>query len=380
MENNSEDLNDNMFYNDNYVKNYEDMACCSNSIITNFFQENAANILNYLNGFCYNNEHIDEEAQIIRDPDQKLKTPLCSQLEKNNNNIIEENNNINNYINNNINNNVNNNINNNANNNIRNSFNLLNSNIINNNENSNNNNNPKISHNNNNHSLNNSLLSEIINPSNDSAAEPIMTQSKYNNIVDQSKKRKKNNNNILHKKRTNLFNVIKDVFKDFFSDNENNENNSESEKKLKHRPILKKIIEKDIVSPLQNQTPQANGRNNNTILRHANTHIAERPQLFADDIISFNISEDKDDINLKKLVSFIPVFTVKDKNKRKDNNKCTICLSEFEIGEKKSTLPCMHSFHYNCIERWMKSKKYCPICKFQISLETLKNSLEQNYK
>ena len=30
MENNSEDLNDNMFYNDNYVKNYEDMACCSN--------------------------------------------------------------------------------------------------------------------------------------------------------------------------------------------------------------------------------------------------------------------------------------------------------------------------------------------------------------
>ena len=380
MENNSQVLNDNMFYNDNYIKNYEELACCNNTIISTFFQENATNILNYINDFCFNNVQIDEEAQIINDSKQKVKTPLCSQKEKNNNNINEENNNINNYINNNVNNKMNNNRYNNENNNINNSFNLFITNNINNNNPNNNNNNYINNNNNNNHSLNNSLLSEIINPSNDSAAEPIMTQSRYNNMVNHSKNRKKNNSNNFHKNRTNLFNVIKDIFKDFFSDNEENGNNHDSEIKLKHRPILKKIIEKDIISSLHNQTPQANERNHNNILRHANTHFIERPQLFADDLMSLNISEDNDDINLKKLVSFIPVFTVKEKSNSKDNIKCTICLSDFEIGEKKSTLPCLHSFHYNCIERWIRSKKYCPICKFKISLETLKNNLDQNYK
>ena len=375
MENNSPDLNDNMIYNDNY-KNYEDLACCNNTIISTFFQENATNLLNYINDLCFNNVQIDDEAQIINDPKQKVKTPLCSQKEKNNNSQNEENNNINNYINNNINNNNNNNVNNN----IYNSFNLLNSNNINiDNNNLNNNNNFNNNSNNNNHSLNHSLSSEVINPSNDSAAEPILTQSKYNNMVNQSKNKKKNKSYIVQKNKTNLFNVIKDIFKDLFSDNEEKGNNDE-EIKLKNSPILKKIIEKDNSSSIQNQTPQAIGRNNNTILRHANTHFIERPQLFEEDILSFNISEDNEDINLKKLVSFIPVFTVKEKNKSKDNNKCTICLSYFEIGEKKANLPCLHSFHYNCIKRWMKSKKYCPICKFRISLETLKSSLEQNYK
>ncbi len=346
MENNKESLDNNMFYNDNYINNYEELACCNTAVISNFFQENGANFLNYINNFCFNNIEINEEAQIINDPKQQIKTPLCSHnKQKSETSNGNNNNNIDNYINNNeINNNPNNN-------------------------------------NNHHNSLNNSHVSEVHNPSNDSAAEPIMTTKKYDNMVNQSRIRKKNNK---HRNRTNLFNVIKDVFKDFFTESNeeelnDNDNNANSDIKLnlKRRPILKRIIDNEIISPLkqyQNQIPQRNLNNNNNVLRHANSHIFRRPQLFADNIISFNISEENDDENVTKLVSIIPVFTVKEKNIN-NNNKCAICLSDFEVGEKKSTLPCMHSFHYNCIEKWIKEKKSCPICKFEISFDYLKSSI-----
>ena len=343
MEDNPEVLNnDKMFYNDNYIKNYEEMACCNNTLFTTFFQENTQNILNYINDFC-NNIQIGDEAQIINDPNQIIKTPLCSQNKQSSHSKVNEANKRNNIINNSI-------------------DNLINNNEINNNI-------------NNRQSLSKSQASEVINPSNDSAAEPIMTTKKYENMVLNSKSRNKNN---LHRRRTNLFNVIKDVFKDFFTENNENNNNANSEIKLefKKRPILQRIIDNSIKSPLrqyQNRIPQR-PQNNNNVLRHANSQVLQRPQLFSDNIISFNISEENDEENVTKLVSIIPVFTVKENNKSSNNN-CPICLSDFEVGEKKSTLPCMHCFHCGCIERWIKKKKSCPICKIDISIETFKRSI-----
>ena len=365
MENNSEILNNNILYNDNYIQNYEELACCSNSIITTFIQENGANFLHYINDLCFSNASMDDEAQIISDPKLKLKTPLCSS-KKLNKDIETNNPNFDNLINNSINNYINN-----------------------------------IDNNNNNikKKLNNSLMVEVNNLSNEEAPEPIVSNKKVdkyikddeenNNIVIPNKNNKKVN---LNRNNSNIFNVIKEAFKDFFSEKKEEEEDaqinpgSEMNINLNKRPILKKIIEKDIITPLQayeNIIPQKNKDdiNINNILRHANSQFFRRPQLFSDDILSFNISEDNNNENLTKLVSFIPVFTVKKKIKsNEDYIRCTICLSEFEIGEKKSTLPCMHSFHCNCIERWIKKKNYCPICKFTISFENLKESLERNYK
>jgi len=345
MENNSSEVLDNdLLYNDNYINNYEELACCNNMIISNFLQNNKNNIINSISS-CFKNVSLDEEDQLINNSEQKLITPLCSNNKNcNNNNIF-----VNNIDNNN--NNINNNINSNNNENIE-------------------------------HIPNNSLLSEVNNPNNESAAEPIMSIKKYNTLINNSKKRKRNK---LHRKRQNFFNIIKDVFKDFFTENDdeeeqNNDNNLDSQIKLnlKHRPILQKIIEREIISPFQlNQ----NNPRNNTILRHANTHINRRPELFSDDIVSYNNYQENDDESFKILVSYIPVFTFEEKNKtNEDNNKCTICLSDFEIGDKNSILPCLHNFHSYCIEKWIKSKKFCPICKFQISLESLKNNFEQNNK
>lgn len=344
MENYSpEDIdNNNLFYNDNYVPNYEEMACCNNSVITTFLQEKGiANIINYINDLCFNNDPMDEDAQIINDPKQKVKTPLCSHNKRSSsinfdNNIIDNKNN------------------------------------------------------NKNNQMNNSFLSNAVNnPSNDSAAEPIVSNKKCNEYFNQheSQNQKKNKKfNDFSKNNTNILDAIKDIFKVLFTekkeDDQNEDNKSDNGIKinLKKKLNFNEVIESAKTPEFQpNQNHQRNKENNN-ILKHANSQIFKRPQLFADNILSFNISEGNHDEALTKLVSIIPIFTVKKKNKSNaDNNKCTICLSDFEVGDKKSTLPCLHCFHSHCIERWMKRQKYCPICKIEI-LESLKSSIDPNYK
>ena len=45
--------------------------------------------------------------------------------------------------------------------------------------------------------------------------------------------------------------------------------------------------------------------------------------------------------------------------------ECRICLEE--VGEKEMTwLPCAHGFHKNCIEKWLKVKPECPVCRTRV--------------
>jgi hypothetical protein len=39
---------------------------------------------------------------------------------------------------------------------------------------------------------------------------------------------------------------------------------------------------------------------------------------------------------------------------------------EYEDGENIRTMPCMHYFHTDCIDKWLQRGKTCPICKFDI--------------
>lgn len=43
--------------------------------------------------------------------------------------------------------------------------------------------------------------------------------------------------------------------------------------------------------------------------------------------------------------------------------KCLICLENFEIGETIMTLPCKHTSHSACIRRWFEEKNTCPQCR-----------------
>ena len=41
---------------------------------------------------------------------------------------------------------------------------------------------------------------------------------------------------------------------------------------------------------------------------------------------------------------------------------CTFCLHPL-IDEKVGRLPCDHHFHLNCVNRWITTNKWCPICR-----------------
>lgn len=49
------------------------------------------------------------------------------------------------------------------------------------------------------------------------------------------------------------------------------------------------------------------------------------------------------------------------------NNKCTICLMDFENEEELKILnKCNHLFHTECLDGWLNNEKVCPICKSDV--------------
>lgn len=54
-----------------------------------------------------------------------------------------------------------------------------------------------------------------------------------------------------------------------------------------------------------------------------------------------------------------------------EDTKCTICMSEYELQEEVTTLPCcnshtVHFFHTPCIQEWLSRSQLCPMCKINI--------------
>ncbi|KAH3759035.1 E3 ubiquitin-protein ligase RNF38/44 [Pelomyxa schiedti] len=50
-----------------------------------------------------------------------------------------------------------------------------------------------------------------------------------------------------------------------------------------------------------------------------------------------------------------------------ENDKCGICLEDYEKGTLLRILPnCHHSFHKTCIDKWLSINKVCPVCRESI--------------
>ena len=43
--------------------------------------------------------------------------------------------------------------------------------------------------------------------------------------------------------------------------------------------------------------------------------------------------------------------------------ECSICMEEYEVGEKLARLECLCKFHKQCIVEWFERKKECPVHK-----------------
>lgn len=51
-----------------------------------------------------------------------------------------------------------------------------------------------------------------------------------------------------------------------------------------------------------------------------------------------------------------------------DYGTCGICLEDYAKGDSKKCLSCPHSFHKECIDRWLKRVASCPICKKEVEM------------
>ncbi|XP_075513431.1 E3 ubiquitin-protein ligase SDIR1-like [Primulina tabacum] len=48
-----------------------------------------------------------------------------------------------------------------------------------------------------------------------------------------------------------------------------------------------------------------------------------------------------------------------------DDLTCSVCLEQVDVGELVRSLPCLHQFHVNCIDPWLRQQGTCPVCKFR---------------
>lgn len=51
------------------------------------------------------------------------------------------------------------------------------------------------------------------------------------------------------------------------------------------------------------------------------------------------------------------------------NNDCTFCLEKFKNGDDLRRLSCLHVFHKNCIDPWLRKNGMCPIDKVSVEID-----------
>ena len=45
---------------------------------------------------------------------------------------------------------------------------------------------------------------------------------------------------------------------------------------------------------------------------------------------------------------------------------CAVCLDEFCVGSEARKMPCSHTYHQNCIVKWLGKSNMCPICRYRV--------------
>ena len=112
-------------------------------------------------------------------------------------------------------------------------------------------------------------------------------------------------------------------------------------------------------NPFMNNDYNSQLNSHNSLINIFNTFISElempilNPNLFENVTVTLDDSEFKN-LNLIKLETA-------------HENDCTICMCKMDKDETIIELKCLHTFHSNCIETYLKQYNYkCPICRSEV--------------
>lgn len=65
--------------------------------------------------------------------------------------------------------------------------------------------------------------------------------------------------------------------------------------------------------------------------------------------------------------SFVQTLDAASAGRLTSHGRCVICLDDFEVDEQVRRLPCLCTFHRNCIDRHLQESISCPICRTTVA-------------
>eukprot|EP01100_Stratorugosa_tubuloviscum_P012776 TRINITY_DN6163_c0_g1_i1.p1 TRINITY_DN6163_c0_g1~~TRINITY_DN6163_c0_g1_i1.p1 ORF type:complete len:202 (+),score=42.75 TRINITY_DN6163_c0_g1_i1:21-626(+) len=68
----------------------------------------------------------------------------------------------------------------------------------------------------------------------------------------------------------------------------------------------------------------------------------------------------------EEILSTFPIKTFQEMSEDSKEALCVVCLDNYEPTTLLRILPCSHSFHVACIDKWLKKCKTCPTCRHQL--------------
>ncbi|KAK3007363.1 hypothetical protein RJ639_016039, partial [Escallonia herrerae] len=95
------------------------------------------------------------------------------------------------------------------------------------------------------------------------------------------------------------------------------------------------------------------------------------PLLFINRLHGIKSLSSSDTVLFGFLAKFIPQIKVdieaeSNTQASEEELTCSICLEQVNRGEIVRSLPCLHQFHANCIDPWLRQQGTCPVCKLTV--------------
>lgn len=98
-----------------------------------------------------------------------------------------------------------------------------------------------------------------------------------------------------------------------------------------------------------------------------------------------NIKQIASELNFNNCKEIEDIIGKPNKIKRDDilvtnQENCFICFDTYKCGELKRDLKCKHFFHKKCIDKWLKKKAQCPICRDNVLEEHIHQIIHEKAK
>ena len=88
---------------------------------------------------------------------------------------------------------------------------------------------------------------------------------------------------------------------------------------------------------------------------------------FTDSLDYLNMILSEDDVYIfNEVIVEIPINIPREIFSDNENAYCIICMEPILKKNIVSKLQCGHIYHYDCLNKWVKKKKNCPVCRTKL--------------